>query len=152
MQRMAGFALALLIGSAAAAAPGTSEMTGNQEHALRNCPSAVAGSITTIANRKDGIALDVTAKDPAAQSEIRARARRQATISLQPARGALEHTGEGTGSGTFGYCPGMQQGTVVSVDDLADGARLRVRARRAADVVPLQKSARARLQTLTNER
>jgi hypothetical protein len=90
--------------------------------------------------------------DPMMQSEIRRCANEQAKLSLQPERGALEHTGAGTGSGKYGFCPGMIQGTRVSVDNLADGARLRVRAPSEREARALQRSTHERLKKLEEER
>jgi hypothetical protein len=71
---------------------------------------------------------------------------------MQSARGAIEHTGGGTGSGKFGFCPGMIQGTRVAVDDLPDGARMTVRAESESQARSLQKMTRARLRDLSAKR
>ncbi len=119
---------------------------------MQNCPSAVTGAVTTVDNRKDGVLLTVVAKDPAAAKEIQKRAHEQENIAAQPARGAIEHTGEGTGSGQFGYCPGMQQGTMIKVQDQPDGALITVHSRSPNDVQSLQQSTRARLKNLRANR
>ena len=142
----------LFVAFVAGGALARADMSGLKERAMRNCPSTVPGAVTTIDNRPDGVLLTVTADKPKAQDEIRTRAQRQANVSKQPARGSLEHTGQGTGSGEFGYCPAMQQGTVVTVNDVPDGALIRVTARRKSDVQSLQKSARERLDELHQQR
>lgn len=128
------------------------DMTGKQEHSMAHCPSAVAKAVTVIENRKDGVALMVTAPNVTAAQEIQKRAELQSNVAEQPARGAIEHTGEGTGSGQFGFCPGMVQGTSVTVEKLPDGARLIVRARVPAQVQELQQSTRERLHRMQAKR
>lgn len=123
-------------------------MTGQREHAMANCPSAVQGANTTVVNRKDGVDVLVTARDPAAQQEIRRRARVQQKVAWQPERGAIEHTGGGTGSGKFGYCPGLIQNTKLEIADTSDGARLTVHAASKEDVPRLQRQTRARAAAL----
>ena len=55
--------------------------------------------------------------------------------------------GLGTGSGRYGHCPGMVQGTDVFVEQLDNGAKITVRAD-APDVARLQKSTQARVKAL----
>lgn len=138
--------------TAGAKPPASPDMSGKQEHAMRNCPSTVAGASTTVEDRKDGVAVTVTAGDPIAVREIQRRAALQSTVAAQPARGAIEHTGEGTGSGRYGFCPGMVAGTLVTVDKLTDGARLVVRPRAQAEIATLQRSTHERLKRLEAKR
>lgn len=121
--------LPLLVGGVAVAKNTTGEdMSGRKEHQMANCPSAVPDARTTAQDTKSGVVVTVTAAEPQAREEIRRRAHLQENIGLQPGRGAIEHTGGGTGSGKFGFCPGLIEGTRVAVDDVPDGARLTVRA------------------------
>jgi hypothetical protein len=76
----------------------------------------------------------------------------QENVGLQSARGAIEHTGGGTGSGKYGFCPGMIEGTRVAVDELPDGARLTVRAASEPQVRSLQKMTHERLRQLSAKR
>ncbi len=145
-------ALLLALGGSALAKNTSADMTGKKEHQMANCPSAVPDSKTVVENRKDGVAVTVTAQTPAARDEIRRRAHTQLDVGLQPERGAIEHTGKGTGSGKFGYCPGMIQGTRVAVDDVPDGARLTIRATSEPQVQSLQKMTRERLRQLSAKR
>jgi TusA-related sulfurtransferase len=123
-------------------------MTGSREQAMANCPSAVVGSTTRLSNRADGVELTVVAADARAQQEIRRRARRQEAVSAQSARGALEHTGQGTGSGRFGFCPGMSQGTTVRAEALSKGARIKVQASDPSTVRQLHQETAKRLDAL----
>ena len=124
------------------------DMTGKLERRMEHCPSAVPGSVTKIADRKDGVELTVTALDKTKQEEIRRRAHRQESISIQSARGAIEHTGEGTGSGQFGYCPGMIEGTHVTAMDVPEGARLTVQSAQPSQVKKLQRITKERAEAL----
>jgi hypothetical protein len=145
-------ALALFSGVAVAKGKTSEDRTGKKEHQMANCPSAVPGATTIVANSKAGVVVTVTSDKANVTDEIRRRAHIQENVAAQTARGAIEHTGEGTGSGKFGYCPGLVQGTSVAVDDIPDGARLTVRAASPSEVQALQQSTRARLRDLSAKR
>jgi hypothetical protein len=122
---------ALLVTAPAGAKPrrnADENMSGRRELGMANCPSAVGGAITEVADLPNGVVVTVSAPDdPIAAQEIRRRARFQLEIAEQPERGAIEHTGLGTGSGRYGYCPGMLENARFDVQWTADGARLFVR-------------------------
>ena len=145
-------ALALFSGVAAAKGTTSEDRTGLKEHQMANCPSAVAGATTIVENTKSGVIVTVTSDDDKKSDEIQRRAHVQQNVALQNARGALERTGGGTGSGKYGYCPGLIQGTTVAVDDLPDGARMTVRAASPNEVQSLQQMTRARLRDLAAKR
>jgi hypothetical protein len=128
------------------------DMTGQKEMHMSNCPSAVPGSITKVVDLPDGVELTVTAVEPWAQREIWRRAQIQGQTSWQPEKGAIEHTGLGTGSGRYGFCPGMLEGTTVDETLLPTGAKLTVRADRPAQVRALQRSTHKRLDALKKRR
>jgi hypothetical protein len=140
--------VALLLAGCASAKSTKGDMTGHMEHAMANCPSATRGATTAVANIPDGVQLTVTASEAVDQQEIRRRAQKQLAVGMHEQRGALEHTGQGTGSGKFGYCPGMIEDTVVSVDELPDGARITVRANQPSGIVRLQKDTAQRAEAL----
>ncbi len=129
--------------------PRGSDMTGKKELRMANCPAAVAGASTDVANLPNGVIVTVRAPDdPIAAEEIRRRVRFQLEIVDQPERGAIEHTGVGTGSGRYGHCPGMLEETKFDVQWLSDGARMFVRADGPAEIARLQKSTRKRVAAL----
>ncbi|MDB4970220.1 MAG: hypothetical protein JWN44_5909 [Myxococcales bacterium] len=138
--------------TASAKTPTSQDMTGKQEHKMANCPSTVPTAKTSIADSKGGVALTITGANAAAVTEIQRRAGVQVNIAVQPERGAIEHTGDGTGSGELGYCPGMEQGSVMTVDNLPDGARIVVLAHNRADVAGLRQRTRDRLGRLEAKR
>ena len=139
-------------GVASAKNPTAEDMTGKKERQMAHCPSAVPDAKTTIEDTKSGVVVTVTAADAAARDEVRKRAHVQENIGLQTERGAIEHTGGGTGSGKYGFCPGMIEGTRLTVDEVPDGARLTVRATSQPQVRSLQKMTRERLRQLSAKR
>jgi hypothetical protein len=120
------------------------DMTGRRELQMMRCPSAAPGASTTVVRTRDGVKLIVTAPTEFGRSEIRRRAAAQQKLAARPARGREEHTGQGTGSGRYGFCPGMMQGTTLTVDETAGGATILVHARREAEVRELQRTTLAR--------
>jgi TusA-related sulfurtransferase len=135
--------LALLLFTTGAAAqtgaPGPNHMI--------HCPNAVEGAKTTIKNTKDGVELQVTAKDENAVQEIRKRAAHLAEVSEKP------DTGKDTGGGDFGggkgHCPVVMKDTVVTAKDVKGGSKISVKAEKGkADAKTLQKEAKERLLAL----
>ena len=145
-------AVLLALGGTALGKVASEDMTGKKEHQMANCPSAVEGAKTVVENRKDGVAVTVTGSTAPMRDEIRRRAHTQLNVGMQPERGAIEHTGKGTGSGKFGYCPGMIQGTHVAVDDVPDGARMTIRSGTELEAQSLQQMTRERLRQLRAKR
>ena len=90
---------------------------------IRNCPSGVRGAVTSADDRPDGVLMRVTADDPVAQRQIRQRARRQANVAHEPA----------PDPGELDYCPEMQTGTLLGVEELPTGALMRLTARSPRD-------------------
>lgn len=148
MARWWAIGLTLSLAAPAFAVTGAVNMTGNQERRMAHCPSTVPGAATRVTDRKDGVQVDVTSPNPMVQREIRKRAQFQANVSRQEQRGAIEHTGEGTGSAKFGYCPGMLQNTRIDVQELPNGARMTVHAASPIGVYTLQKETHSRLDRL----
>jgi len=144
--------VALLATAVWAKRPVDENMSGKRELHMANCPSAVAGAATTVVDLADGVELTVTARDEWAQQEIRRRAQTQGEVAWQPERGAIEHTGLGTGTGRFGFCPGMLEGTTVDSELLPNGARITVRADRPSQIARLKQTTRERLEALRKRR
>lgn len=140
----------LLLAAMPAFAKGDREnMTGKKELAMERCPSAVPGAKTNVKELPGGVVVIVRAPDdPVAQAEIRNRVQFQLSAQADPTRGALEHTGMGTGSGRYGFCPGMVENTTLDVEWLADGAKMTVMADRPEDVARLRETTRQRAQAL----
>jgi hypothetical protein len=130
----------------------SSDMTGKKELAMQHCPSAVPGAITKVSDIADGVEVTVVApNDKLAQEDIRGRAQYQLEIVDQPERSAIEHTGFGTGSGKYGFCPGMMSDTSIALRWLPDGVVMTVRADRSGGVAELQKSTHKRARLLAKK-
>ena len=121
-------------------------MRGNRQRQMAHCPSTVMGATTRVRDIAGGVEVTVTAQRPGAEREIRERARFHAR---NEAHTGSEHTGRGTGSGLYGFCPGVIEGTRVSVEDVPEGARMSVRAARPADAPAIQRVTRERAQALS---
>ena len=87
---------------------------------LKECPSAVANAITSVAETADGVEVTVRAPDDQGADDIRVRSRkladRASTSDLQAQDPA-----------TTGKCPIVVAGTTVTVTDIEGGATLAVR-------------------------
>lgn len=142
--------IAVAICAFATSVRGDENMTGRKELEMQHCPSAVPGAITRVTDIDRGVVVRVSAPlDPIAQQEIRRRVQYQLEIADQVERGAIEHTGVGTGSGRFGYCPGMLQHTSLDVEWTADGAKMVVRTDEVTNVRWLQTTTHKRARTFT---
>ena len=140
---------ALVFVPSAHSAGADEDMSGRRELQMSHCPSAVDGATTRVANIDGGVTVTVQApRDPLAQAEIRRRVQFQLEVVDQPERSAIEHTGLGTGSGRYGFCPGMMERTSISVEWTSDGAKMIIRADRPEDVRRLQTTTRRRARVL----
>jgi TusA-related sulfurtransferase len=120
----------------------------SHDHQMASCPSAVPGSDTTVAERRDGVVVTVTAEDPAVRGEVRRRAHLQEEAAAQAAYDPVEERSDGQ----FGFCPGVVQGTQVAVEDLPEGARLTVLGPSPSQVPLLQRMTRKRWRELSATR
>jgi hypothetical protein len=143
----------LLLGTAPLHADERSlDMSGKKELGMQHCPSAVSGATTRVSDIAAGVEVTVQApRDLIAQQEIRRRAQYQLEVVDQPERSAIEHTGLGTGSGKYGYCPGILVGTSLAIRWLPDGVVMTIRADRPGDVRALQKSTHRRARALAKK-
>jgi hypothetical protein len=119
-------------------------LSGAKERGMSNCPSAVTGAVTRAVPLRDGVAVEITAKEPDQVAEIRARAGRQVAYRHRNEAGLPPHTGVGTDSGESGYCPIVVTDTTVSSEEIKGGARITVR--------PKEKTSVQAVQRMTNER
>lgn len=125
-----------------APAPPSRSQTGEREHGMLNCPSAVASARTTVVATERGVDLVITAEAQVARDEIVRLAERAATMN--GGEGVAEHSGMHGGPGTQGYCPIVHQGTAVTYTATPEGAIIHVQALAAEDVAAVQSEARAR--------
>lgn len=87
---------------------------------MLNCPSAVEGAATKVAEAKDAIVVTVVAKDEAKTKEIRERATK---LGAAKHDGKSKHDGAGTGPGE-GRCPAVLEGTTSSTKEVAGGVEI----------------------------
>ncbi|HEY8088763.1 MAG TPA: hypothetical protein VIF09_12980 [Polyangiaceae bacterium] len=113
---------------------------------MAHCPSAIAGTTTTLKNNKDGVTVTVTGKDDATAKSIRERVHHLLEVSKNPDAGAAvaSHTGEGGGGGSVGRCPVVLKDTTLTAKDVPNGSQVDVKAKTAAAVSKLQDEAKER--------
>lgn len=112
---------------------------------MSNCPSAVAGSTTTVKDTADAIVVTVVAKDPKDEpsvKDIRERAKKLAESKHEkPAKD--HHAGDGEGAGS-GRCPAVLEGTTATVKDVDGGTEISLKPKSAGDVKKLAQEAQDR--------
>jgi hypothetical protein len=128
---------------APAASPPPAPRSGQMEHGMENCPSAVPGARTIVRDVAGGVTLDITAPSPDGEAWIREVATVHARMGA-PTGEHVEHTGEHGGPGTTGHCPIVHVGTQVTVVPLDGGVRVTVLAVGATSVDALRGETRAR--------
>lgn len=149
---MIGASLVCSFALARAAPPDAQDMSGRRELQMMQCPSTAPGAVTRLRDVARGVELDVRAQTAWQKAEVRRRAQKQASLGRSRVRGTIEHTGEGTGSGRYGYCPGVLDGATWVAKDTNEGVRVTVTAADPRVTAELRKSARARLDRLQRER
>jgi hypothetical protein len=110
---------------------------------MASCPTLIEGGATAIKDVEGGVELTVTAREAAATSEIRARARHVAEVSKEEAPQG-RHNGTGRGGGKSGRCPVITRNTVITTDDVEGGARITVKPRDVAELDWVRREARER--------
>lgn len=132
-----------------AEAPKSTAMTGEMEHGMMNCPSAVKGAETAVAMTASGVDITVTAKEPGAQAEIKRLA------ELHGQQGAMGeapmHTGLHGGPGAIGHCPVIHEGTQVTIEPVEGGAILHVSAMAPDGAKAVQDRTTERIEALKKE-
>jgi TusA-related sulfurtransferase len=110
---------------------------------MAHCPNAVAGARTAVEDAPGGVVVTVTAKDPAALGDVRARV--QALLDAQKNGGtSVKHTGNGEGGGLLGRCPIVLKDTTIAIAELADGEKLTIAAKDPSEVDWLRRETRDR--------
>jgi hypothetical protein len=120
---------------------------GQLEHAMENCPSAVAGARTMARDLDRGIALDITSTTGDGEAAIRATAEIHARMG-GPSPEHVEHTGEHGGPGTMGRCPIVHVGTQVLIAPIDGGVRVTMLALDPLQVDRIRAEVRDRLTAL----
>lgn len=130
--------------SASASAAPVASATLAPQGKMAHCPSAVAGASTVVKDIEGGVSLAVTAKEPAAVGDVRARAKFLAD-SAKNMSPDVKHTGGGEGGGAFGRCPVVMRNTAVEVKEVEGGAEISVKPKDAKELDWLRRESRERL-------
>jgi hypothetical protein len=138
---MIGVGLAFALAQTARAETTTAPKggAGNMVH----CPTAVPGAKFEVANVKDGVEITVTGDTPAAEKEIRGRAKHLVDAAKVDPE-SVRHTGDGHGGGGIGRCPVVLKDTLISSEDVKGGAKITVHSVKPVDVEWLRKETAAR--------
>jgi TusA-related sulfurtransferase len=114
---------------------------------MAHCPNAVTGAKTAIADVPGGVTVTVTASDPTAMADVRARV--QALLDAQKnASGNVKHTGNGEGGGLLGRCPIVLKNTTIVSAELEGGDKLTITAKDPQEVDWLRRETRDRQEDL----
>ena len=114
---------------------------------MAHCPNAVPGATTDIKDVPGGVEITVTAQDPAATTDIRARV--QALVEAQKNQNPnVKHTGQGEGGGLLGRCPIVLKDTTITTADVTNGSKMTVAAKDPTEVDWLRRETRDREEDL----
>ena len=116
----------------------TAEMSGKRPREMRNCPTAVAGSVTRLVPTADGVMLTITAKDAKVRREIVERMQRSGASGARRAD-VPPHSGRGGGPERMGFCPIIYGDTIVTSMIVDDSVQVLMKARDPAGVGQLQR-------------
>jgi TusA-related sulfurtransferase len=115
---------------------------------MAHCPSAVPGAATALKDAKDSVVITVTAKDDAATTDIRARAKLIVEASKKDPKD-VKHQGDGSGGGGYGRCPVVLKDTTVTAKDVPGGSELTVKPEKPADEPALFKESKDRVENFS---
>jgi hypothetical protein len=122
-------------------------LTGTRPQHMRNCPSAVPSSVTTVTETVSGVDLVITAPDPDARAQLASLARTQATLG-NPRWFFPQHSGMHGGPGVQGFCPIIHASTNVTWEPIPEGVRIHIAARGTENVTALQRATEARVRAM----
>lgn len=102
------------------------------------CPSAVAGSTTTVKELPDGIEITVTAPGGPPINDIRQRGVQIVAAAVDPS------TGAGSAADGLAKCPIVVKDATVTETDVPGGATFTVKPSKSANLAALSKEVKAR--------
>ena len=108
---------------------------------MANCPSAVPGAVTKVEEKGDAVLVTITAKDAAATTDVRERAKKLDEAAVKAA--SDKHDGMGGGAGT-GRCPVVLEETTLASKEVPGGIEVTVKPKKPADLAKLSKESKDR--------
>lgn len=113
---------------------------------MANCPSAVEGASTAIAEKGGAVVVTVTARGDEAIGDVRARAKK--LVDASKAGDSDKHDGNGAGAGT-GRCPVVLEDTTIALKDVEGGAEIAITPVKGGDLAKVAKEAKERNERFT---
>ena len=110
------------------------------------CPSAVAGSTTTVKELPDGVEITVIAAGGPPINDIRQRGVQIVAAGKDPA------TGGGSAADGLAKCPVVVKDTTITETDVPGGAAFTVKPVKAPALAELKKETKARASSFVGER
>jgi hypothetical protein len=112
---------------------------------MRHCPVAIDGATATLTDIEGGVQFDVQA--PADKvAEVQRRAHHVVEFAAKRHDKTTHGVSDKQGGGTMRNCPVVTSDTAITVEDLANGARLRIT---GADAAVLRAESRRRIEKFT---
>ena len=108
-------------------APAPAPAPENMDEKMRHCPLAIDGVSSTLTDIDSGVQFEV--KAPADKvAEVQRRAHHIVDFAAKRHDKSTHRVSDAKGGGTMRNCPVVTSDVTIAVDDLADGARIRVSA------------------------
>lgn len=129
-----------------AAPPDAADATADAgpKHEMSNCPTQVSGADVAISDVDGGVEIAITSKSEVATTEIRARAKRLASLAMSDAGAAVVHDHSGGGGGQFGRCTVVLRNTHVTTAEIPNGVKMTVAPKDKRELDWLRRETRAR--------
>jgi hypothetical protein len=124
--------------------------SGKMEQKMANCPSAVKGATTTVAETAEAVEVTVVGADDAATKEIRARATKLVEAAKAP-DAEVKHDSKGTGGGGIGFCPVVLADTTVTSAEVDKGVKLTVKPNKPENLKPLIEESKRRNENMPKD-
>jgi hypothetical protein len=119
----------------------------DMDEKMRHCPVAIDGAASTLVDVDGGVQFEV--KAPADQvAETQRRAHHVVDFAAGRHDRSTHHVADKQGGGTMRNCPVVTSNTSITVDDLPDGARIKVTVP-AERVAELRAESRRRIEKFT---
>jgi TusA-related sulfurtransferase len=111
---------------------------------MGNCPTALPGATTAIADVDGGVEVTVTGPDPATGTQIRERMQKLAEAARSDADGGHVHNHSGSGGGRMGRCTIVIRNTTLATADVPNGTKITVQPKDKKELDWLRRETRDR--------